>query len=183
MSSTAQSRTLSTEEKLSSLSFAISLFNHCGFQCVHTSAYEKPQFTQIYIFVAIPCPPKESKDLQGWKNALMSYLKSTLQAERGHSDKTFPPFTHLQIIVYKYIFLYIYYIYIYLYSFIIPVAEWNPKRTIVLLFASHSQQSALDTFPYRNTVNGSPYYKLVCSFHKTQLIVQMQPYQRISKEI
>lgn len=95
-------------------------------------------------------------------------------------DKTFPSFTCLQITVYIYI-LDIYIIYIYLYRFIILVAEWNKKKTIALLFTSCSQQSALDTFPYRNTVNGSPYYPLVCSSHMIQLIVQMQLYQKTSK--
>lgn len=53
------------------------------------------------------------------------------------------------------IYFYIYNIYIYLYSFIIPVAEWNPKSTAVLPFASHSQQSALGSFPGRHAANGS----------------------------
>lgn len=63
MSNTKQSSALFTEENLSLLSLLISLFNHRGLQCVHTSAYETPQFTQISIFLAIPCPTKDSKDL------------------------------------------------------------------------------------------------------------------------
>lgn len=103
MPSTAQNSVLFTKEKLGSLAFLISLINHCGFQCTYTSAYEKPQFTQIYIFVAIPCPSKESKNLQGCKNGLMSQILKALT--RQEEDFWIEHFLHSLFSKLQYIFI------------------------------------------------------------------------------
>lgn len=117
------------------ITVAFSLFTH-----------QKPQFPQIFGFVAITKAVKMPSHLSS------CILRALKQAEKNNWIKHF---SHLQIKVYNYLFLYRYNMYIFM-SFYHP-GSWmeSEKQNFCVSALELHQQSALGTSPSQNPKSSS----------------------------